>query len=482
MRAGPGRDIPDTEGRSSKLSVPSICASMKPARTTANAGLAHAGCRAARGEAIETLAVPVPGRPETNRVSPSGAQRAHARRSRVRAPGSAVSGRFPSPAPPGPGHCTKRIGLALLWVAVRIEPRPQGDGASGIRSGRTFALEDRSGHLANLDVLRSCAVAAVYCGHLGLLWNVDRLGPLSLKAISQGGVALFFVHTSYVLMRSLERLPAQNRALRFYVRRAFRIYPLSILVVVSVLALGIPPFPTRPYLWPGWGDVLSNIALIQNLTLSPSVIDPLWSLPYEVQMYLVLPALFLSVVRRGGPAPLYLWIASVVLALAQETIGATRLDVIRYAPCFVAGVLAFAREQRVPPLRWSWVGWPLVILAALGIRQLGLEAGWAGCLLLGLAVSRFRQVNVRWINAVAAWIARYSYGIYLAHLPVFWLAFVLLRGTPLAMQIAVCAALSALLPVALYHWLEAPMIARGASFAARVGAKRVAAARSDVLS
>ena len=60
MRAGSGRDIPDTEGRSSKLSVPSICASMKPARTTANAGLAHAGCRAARGEAIETIAVPVP--------------------------------------------------------------------------------------------------------------------------------------------------------------------------------------------------------------------------------------------------------------------------------------------------------------------------------------------------------------------------------------------------------------------------------------
>jgi len=283
-------------------------------------------------------------------------------------------------------------------------------------------------------------------------------------------------------MRSLERLPAQDRALRFYVRRAFRIYPLSILVVVSVLAVGIPPFPTRPYVWPGWGDALSNLALVQNLTLRQSVIDPLWSLPYEVQMYLVLPALFVAVTRRGGPAPLYLWIASVVLALAQETIGATRLDVVRYAPCFVAGVLAFARERRDGPLRWSWVGWPLVIVAALGTRQLGLEAGWVGCLLLGLTVSRFRQVNVGWINAVSAWIARYSYGIYLAHLPVFWLAFVVLREAPLAVQIAVCAALSALLPVALYHWVEAPMIARGARLSERVGAERVRATRSDVLS
>jgi peptidoglycan/LPS O-acetylase OafA/YrhL len=358
----------------------------------------------------------------------------------------------------------------------------EGCGFRDTLPGRTFALEDRSGHLANLDVLRACAVAAVYFGHLGLLWNLDRLGPLSLKEISQGGVALFFVHTSYVLMRSLDRLPPQNRALRFYVRRAFRIYPLSVLVVVSVLALGIPPFPGRPYLWPGWGDVLSNLALVQNLTLSPSVIDPLWSLPYEIQMYLVLPVLFVAVTRRGGPAPLYLWVASVVLALVQETIGATRLDVVRYAPYFVAGVLAFARERQDRPLRWGWVGWPLVILAALGTRQLGLEAGWVGCLVLGLAVGRFRQVNVRWMNAAAASIARYSYGIYLAHLPVFWLAFVLLRGTPFAVQIAVCAALSVLLPVALYHWVEAPMIARGASLAARVGAERVSAARSDALS
>jgi peptidoglycan/LPS O-acetylase OafA/YrhL len=356
----------------------------------------------------------------------------------------------------------------------------------GYAPGRTSALEDRSGHLANLDLLRACAVVAVYCGHLGLLWNVDGLGSLSLKALSQGGVALFFVHTSYVLMRSLERLPAQDRAVRFYVRRAFRIYPLSILVVLAVLALRIPPFPTRPYLLPGWGGALSNLGLVQNLTLSPSVIDPLWSLPYEVQMYVVLPALFVLVTRPRAPAPLYVWLASVALALAQETSSATRLDVIRYAPCFLAGVLAFAEERqaRQDPKdgRWSWMGFPLVILAALGLRQLGLEAGWVGCLLLGLAVGRFRQVDVRWIRAVAAWIARYSYGIYLAHLPVFWVAFVLLRGVPLAAQIGVCAALSVLLPVALYHWLEAPMVARGASLAARIGAGPVTAAPRGVVS
>ncbi len=304
----------------------------------------------------------------------------------------------------------------------------------------------------------------MYVGHLAQLWDVDRVGLLSFRALAQGGVAVFFVHTSYVLMRTLARLPEQDRALRFYVRRVFRIYPLSVLVVCAVVLVGVPAFPTRGYEWPGWAGLASNLALIQNLTLTPSVLDPLWSLPYEVQMYLVLPALFALVTRPRAPAPILVWIAAVGLALLQEQSPASRLDLARYSPCFVAGVVAFTREQRAVA-RLHWLGWPVVILLAFALRQLGLEMGWVGCLLLGMTVNRFRQVDVRWIRAAAEWLARYSYGIYLAHLIVFWIAFVRMAGAPLAVRVGVCAALSALLPVLLYHAVEAPMIAWGASLA-----------------
>jgi peptidoglycan/LPS O-acetylase OafA/YrhL len=289
-------------------------------------------------------------------------------------------------------------------------------------------------------------------------------------------VAIFFVHTSYVLMRTLSRLPEQDRAARFYVRRAFRIYPLSVLTVLVVVAGQIPPFPTRAYHWPGWVDLLSNLALVQNLTLSPSVLDPLWSLPYEVQMYLVLPALFLLVTRRDAPAAIWIWLAAVALALLQEQTIASRLDLARYAPCFVAGVVAFAQERRTTP-RFGWTGWPVVIAAAFAFRQIGLEAGWVGCLLLGMTVTRFRQVRPAWIRRPAEWIARYSYGIYLAHLLVFWVAFVQLGAAPLAVRIAVCLVLSVLVPVGLYHGVEAPMIARGAALAGRLGRAQLSVAR-----
>ncbi len=309
---------------------------------------------------------------------------------------------------------------------------------------------------------------AVYFGHLAQLCNVDRVGFFSFRSLAQGGVAVFFVHTSCVLMRTLARLPEQDRALRFYVRRIFRIYPLSVLVVCLVVMAGIPAFPTRPYQWPGWSELAANLALVQNLTLAPSVLDPLWSLPYEVQMYLVLPPLFLWVTHPRAPAPILVWLLALMLALIQETIPTAGLDLLRYAPCFVAGVVAFAMEGRTE-VRFHWVGWPLVIALALGLRQLGLDAGWLGCLVLGMMVGRFRQVDVAWIRKSAEWIARYSYGIYLSHLIVFWVAFVRLGSAPPGTRIVICAALSVVAPVLLYHGVEAPMIGWGAAL---VGQRR----------
>ena len=53
------------------------------------------------------------------------------------------------------------------------------------------------------------------------------------------GVLIFFVHTSLVLMYSMERSDMRGEALfaNFYIRRIFRIYPLSVLAVLVAVML-----------------------------------------------------------------------------------------------------------------------------------------------------------------------------------------------------------------------------------------------------
>jgi peptidoglycan/LPS O-acetylase OafA/YrhL len=103
-------------------------------------------------------------------------------------------------------------------------------------------------------------------------------------------------------MMSLDRLSVDGarRFTTFYVRRLFRIYPLAVVTVAVVFAIHISPLSwgNVPVVPPTAGNILSNLFLVQNLTKAPSVTGPLWSLPYEVQMYVVLPFLYLIARRK----------------------------------------------------------------------------------------------------------------------------------------------------------------------------------------
>jgi peptidoglycan/LPS O-acetylase OafA/YrhL len=115
---------------------------------------------------------------------------------------------------------------------------------------------------ANLDFLRIFAVLTVYFGHLLQLFHTDKLvGRLTIYDLAQTGVLIFFVHTSLVLMLSLDRLriaSARRLFAVFHIRRAFRIYPLSIATVVIMLAAHVPAFPDIRYSRPGFLALLAN--------------------------------------------------------------------------------------------------------------------------------------------------------------------------------------------------------------------------------
>ena len=344
----------------------------------------------------------------------------------------------------------------------------------------------------NLDLLRSMAVLAVFSAHLWRFgvqfdaWPENHPVTVMLHNLSGCGVMFFFVHTCLVLMLSMRRAPAENFVRNFYLRRAFRIYPLCWLAILLAV---VPGWTDRADLTPrllGWNGIAANFLLVQNLIKLPggleaSVLGPLWSLPWEVQMYLVLPFFFLLLRRFRAAATVFaLWslFAACAFLLCQPRLEHLHLQGSIYVPMFVSGMAAFRllewqqenRNHGLPRLP-AW-GWPLALTALFALPTLQPSDHWLKtpqgsllgslvCLALGCAIPCFHSLRAGWITGSAARVARYSYGIYLLHVPALYIAFRLGSGLPVAARVLLALLLTGAAAVLTFHLLEDPMIRLG---------------------
>jgi peptidoglycan/LPS O-acetylase OafA/YrhL len=358
-------------------------------------------------------------------------------------------------------------------VTIDREPSRPPAGSSQGASGRT-AVPER-----NLDVLRAFALVLVVGIHL-IGMGLDLRHQPRLWQIGQIGLLLFFVHTSLVLMASLERLETIEKSRRrlcfvFYVRRAFRIYPLAIACVLGYLAFQVPgtevPRPDRPgqFIAPTLPELLANLTLTQDIFGIRYVIGVMWSLPVEVQMYLVLPICYFAA-KRGVRHVIGLFALAVIGWSARDVFhlpGTWRFSVLGFGPCFLAGVMAYAVLRRRAAPRFPGWTWPLFLVAlspALVLMRASIdmpERGWLFCVVVGACIPLFREMNRSWLTRVAFVFAKYSYGVYLAHIAAMWVAFVALSESPPAARWLTFLTLVIGLPFLLYQTVERPMIALG---------------------
>ncbi len=337
----------------------------------------------------------------------------------------------------------------------------------------------------NLDVLRSAAVMFVVVSHLLLESTLVDNGNYDIHSLGTLGVLIFFVHTCLVLMLSLDRQKAngseRHSALLFLVRRAFRIYPLSIVTVCVVTAIAWMHSDTPPT----GGTTISNLLLVQNLTGHTSVPRALWSLPFEFQMYFFLPALYMLVTCSGKFAPYYigaLWLAGVMLVLAFWLRG-WDYDLIKFFPCFLPGVLAFSLRRSAhdfsPVVLFLFVGAMALLnpwMVAHGVKATILS--WPICLVLGLIIPRCREIELGWLQTAGRIIARYSYGIYLVHGPMIDFTFDYFKESLPVVRWAVFFVGTAGLACLAYHAIEKPGIEFGRAVADRLTSYRVAQKRN----
>jgi peptidoglycan/LPS O-acetylase OafA/YrhL len=327
-----------------------------------------------------------------------------------------------------------------------------GDAAPFLRLQRTLR-----GNMPALDGIRGAAILLVLA-HQFILDGPIRssIGKAINVALQVGwiGVHLFFVLSGFLITGILLDTRHSPRYWRsFYARRALRIFPLYYLLL-GALAL----VPAR---WPYW-LYLSNWLFVTG-SVAASNLGHTWSLAVEEQFYVVWP---LAVRALSEKALAWLCVSLVVGALAarvaMRALGVdpsviyvatfTRMDALA---CGALVAIVLRREawcahalRRLPALTFA-AAFSVLACAATShglarvhvvTQTIGLTAlaAWFSCLLM-VAVVQTSNQRGKWKDVLSTaplrLFGRYSYAIYLVHLPVHvWLSTRLFAGQAAATE------------------------------------------------
>ncbi|MBU3703897.1 MAG: acyltransferase, partial [Ilumatobacteraceae bacterium] len=347
-----------------------------------------------------------------------------------------------------------------------------------------------------LDGLRGIAVLLVVMSHLPNVAPGIFDEQKWLRGIIHGGylgVDIFFVLSGFLitslLAEAFESTDGRVRVWRnFYGRRALRLLPALVVLMVVFTAVTVADGATLGSLWPSVRSVLlyyNNWHSVWDPEHFNSDLGHLWSLAIEEQFYIVWPVVLAAVlafsrrlwVRLALVAVPVVWVFWYRARLWDTGAGwvnvfvrtDTRIDTLLIG-CLLALVFRYARPRREIV---AWVGAAgsvalLVMVAKSTALQAWMYKGGflitavaAGAVVLAIAEGAGPYSKVM-SNEVLRLVGRVSYGLYLWHLPVFNYVF---RHTP--------------------TWSAVPraLVAVGASFALTAASwvliERVALSRKD---
>lgn len=348
------------------------------------------------------------------------------------------------------------------------------------------------GRLVFVDGLRGIAAVVVMGGHAIAIAHpetasIRALPALLLRPLLFGGqmVFLFILVSGFALCWSEDHRVLQGRgrtSLRAYLRRrAWRILPtyyvalacgLAVVVLLGRLLLA-PASPSMRTYGPVTPDgVIAHLFMAH--TLIPSwahqANPPLWSIAFEVQLYVLFPVVCALIARRV-PA----LIACGLCAAGAKIVGhLAHLPLFGLVDWFFAGVLAarLARAASVPHRLLLTAGTATAVFGVAFVPPSTdgpyAKAFWMigfVCLVAGLVRARPGGWNLPTRRA-AMWIGQRSYSLYAIHFPVLllvWAGVGRLQLSPqaaLAVMLVVGAPASVACAHLLYATVERPALER----------------------
>lgn len=337
------------------------------------------------------------------------------------------------------------------------------------------------GQYANrFDLLRLCAALAVFVMHARYLYRLQTTEPFRGHSLGSLGVYVFFFISGYLIQQSWSRAP---RWRAYWAKRLRRIYPgliAAVLFAVFVIGATATTLPMQHYLQTPrtWHYLLDNLLALGSIYELPgvfgsnpfpgSVNGSLWTIRYELSMYLLLAITCTLARNRRRALPLLAaglallwWIAMAWnWDAAFAPIAGRWWDVFRWREFTAFGVLFFVGAScsafALKPAPWQYA----VFLAGLALALLGghpalIQVGvWAfvasGIFLLALAGSpsaSYRHPDL-------------SYGVYIYAFPLQQITtqFGLARGWSLLQVSGLSLALTFLCATFSWYLIEKPFL------------------------
>ncbi|MFS2179131.1 acyltransferase family protein [Rhizobium pisi] len=282
----------------------------------------------------------------------------------------------------------------------------------------------RPDYIPSLDGLRGVAALLVVGAHIGFIFPTTAR---HLVTMGDEAVGLFFALSGFLMAHLYGSRPVtRENVMDFLVSRFARIYPVYLAAVVFVAMLS--SMQNLDFVQPimGGTDFVRHVFLLGSSGV-------FWSIPPEIQFYLLFPVLWLCMAQPQRYSGLIVGLTVVVVADGLVELPGPGIMLVSKLPYFLFGALAGMMHSY-----WnSWISSVLTgiltlfllvvfftyrhIVSGFSPEFWGLQSAVAAAVIVGL-VARQPPIAADVLAAAPIrFLGRISFSLYLFHVPIMFL-------------------------------------------------------------
>lgn len=283
----------------------------------------------------------------------------------------------------------------------------------------------RPDYIPSLDGLRGVAALLVVGAHIGFIFPITA--PY-LVSMGDEAVGLFFALSGFLMAHLYGSRPVtRENVLDFLVSRFARIYPVYLAAVVLVAMLS--RVQNLDFVQPiaGGADFVRHVFLLGSSGV-------FWSIPPEIQFYLLFPVLWLCLAQPQRYSGMIVGLTVVVVVDGLVELPGPGIMLVSKLPYFLFGALAGMMHSY-----WgSWIPSTLTGISTLFLLAVfftyrhifpgfspefwSLQSAVAAAVIVGL-VARQPPIAADVLAAVPVrFLGKISFSLYLFHVPIMFLA------------------------------------------------------------